>query len=398
MTETSLLNFVVSDGCAAVVSSRSLAGSCPDRHSTHAGDRLTMLATRFVAGAKDEAPASMYYAEGSAFQRSAPAHAAEGTAAAGAEAYDGQGFDGKQEPCSPTKNAASARHTSVTGEARTPCASTLFYQAGACCARAELPGLRPSASRVPANYVVLRGGRAGRVHPDVRGGRDPRGADRVRADHGFGERLGGSAAQHRPDRVPRQRRLLEPAQQPARRTWHAGAPTGAGPAPGLCAAARPWGTHLRRPASRVLCVCCRRAARRLRAAWRLPWARPRLLAARGTSSTPAESQVGPHQAALTAHVLGRAGAQGSPCQCVTCLARCAGAGAAREGRAGRGQLQGGAGRADSTPGALWLDGAAKVVAGEEQRLAGHHGPVLCLALSGDRLFSSSTDLTIKVHP
>ena len=94
-----------------------------------------MLATRFVAGAKDEAPASMYYAEGSAFQRSAPASAPEGTAAAGAEAYDGQGFDGKQEPCSPTKNAASARHTSVTGEARTPCASTLSDQPGACCAK-----------------------------------------------------------------------------------------------------------------------------------------------------------------------------------------------------------------------------------------------------------------------
>jgi hypothetical protein len=101
---------------------------------------------------------------------------------------------------------------------------------------------------------------------------------------------------------------------------------------------------------------------------------------------------------LTARVLGRVGTQGSPCQCVTCLVRRADAGAAREGRAGRGQLHGGAGRADSTPGALWLDSAAKVVAGEEQRLAGHHGPVLCLALSGDRLFSSSTDLTIKVHP
>jgi membrane protease subunit (stomatin/prohibitin family) len=32
VTETSLLNFVVSDGCAAAVSSRSLAASCPDRH------------------------------------------------------------------------------------------------------------------------------------------------------------------------------------------------------------------------------------------------------------------------------------------------------------------------------------------------------------------------------
>ncbi len=102
--------------------------------------------------------------------------------------------------------------------------------------------------------TVLRCGRAGRVHPDIRGCRDPRGADSVRADHGLGERLGGSAAQHRPDRVTRQRRLLEPAQQPAWRTWHAGAPTDAGPAPKLCAAARPWVRPLRRSASPVLRV------------------------------------------------------------------------------------------------------------------------------------------------
>ncbi len=165
-----------------------------------------------------------------------------------------------------------------------------------------------------------------------------------------------------------------------------------------CARRHAPGSGLSGAQRHLCCVCCRRAARRLRAAWRLPWARPRSPAARGTSSTPAERPVGPQQAALTARVPGRAGAQGSACQCVTRLVRRADAGAAREGRAGRGQLHGGAGRADSTPGALWLDGAAKVVAGEEQRLAGHHGPVLCLALSGDRLFSSSTDLTIKVHP
>ena len=64
---------------------------------------------------------------------------------------------------------------------------------------------------------------------------------------------------------------------------------------------------------------------------------------------------------------------------------------------GHHHLPGGAARADSTPGSLWLDGGAKVITGDEQRLSGHLGPVLCLAVSGERLFSSSTDLTIKVQ-
>ena len=67
--------------------------------------RLTMLATRFIAGSETEAPASLYYAEGSAFQRSAHAAAADDSAAGAADAYDGRGFDAKEEPCSPPNNA-----------------------------------------------------------------------------------------------------------------------------------------------------------------------------------------------------------------------------------------------------------------------------------------------------
>ena len=245
--------------------------------------------------------------------------------------------------------------------------------------------------------TVLRCGRAGRVHPDIRGCRDPRGADSVRADHGLGERLGGSAAQHRPDRVTRQRRLLEPAQQPAWRTWHAGAPTDAGPAPKLCAAARPWVRPLRRSASPVLRVLQARreeVARCLEAAMGAAQ-----VAGRSWNQQHSGREPGGASSGCPDGPCARAGRRtGLPMPVRECLVRRADTGAAREGRAGRGQLHGGAGRADSTPGALWLDGAAKVVAGEEQRLAGHHGPVLCLALSGDRLFSSSTDLTIKVHP
>lgn len=52
--------------------------------------------------------------------------------------------------------------------------------------------------------------------------------------------------------------------------------------------------------------------------------------------------------------------------------------------------------ADSTPGPLKLDEGAHVVTGEDQRLTGHTGALLCLALLDNRLlFSSSTDLTIK---
>ena len=77
-----------------------------------------MLATRFIAGSEKEAPASLYYAEGSAFQRSAHAAAADDAAAGASDAYDGRGFDAKEEPCSPANNAVTARHTAVTGEVR----------------------------------------------------------------------------------------------------------------------------------------------------------------------------------------------------------------------------------------------------------------------------------------
>jgi hypothetical protein len=56
-------------------------------------------------------------------------------------------------------------------------------------------------------------------------------------------------------------------------------------------------------------------------------------------------------------------------------------------------------QSDSTPGPLRMDEAARVITADEQRLTGHAGAVLCLALLDDRrLFSSSTDLTIKVKP
>lgn len=43
-----------------------------------------------------------------------------------------------------------------------------------------------------------------------------------------------------------------------------------------------------------------------------------------------------------------------------------------------------------------MDEGAHVVTGEDQRLTGHTGALLCLALLDKRLlFSSSTDLTIK---
>ena len=68
--------------------------------------------------------------------------------------------------------------------------------------------------------------------------------------------------------------------------------------------------------------------------------------------------------------------------------------ATRKGKPG-GQPPGDMGRANSTPGSLWLDSKAEVVAGEEHRLSDHVGPVLCLALCGSRLYSSSTDFSIK---
>ena len=86
-------------------------------------------------------------------------------------------------------------------------------------------------------------------------------------------------------------------------------------------------------------------------------------------------------------------------ECLQCTARwfeppelCAEA--TRKGKPG-GQPSGEMGRANSTPGSLWLDSKAEVVAGEEHRLSDHVGPVLCLALCGSRLYSSSTDFSIK---
>ena len=70
--------------------------------------------------------------------------------------------------------------------------------------------------------------------------------------------------------------------------------------------------------------------------------------------------------------------------------------APRKGKEGS-QPPGGVGRANSTPGSLWLDSKAEIVAGEEHRLSDHSGPVLYLALSGSRLYSSSTDFSIKAR-
>ncbi|KAK9839468.1 hypothetical protein WJX81_003920 [Elliptochloris bilobata] len=238
VTEVSLLNFVVSDGS-------------------------TMLATRFIAGSEDEAPASLYYAEGSAFQRSPHAAASDGTAAGASDAYDGRGFDARQEPCSPTVNAATARHTSITGEGE----YTLMY--GAVGTRVVLVASEPITSSAAGDWVAV-----------------PRNTVLIVSHNKGGclnllsSPLGACCAKARREEVARCLEAATGAAEVASRSW-----------------------SLQRP--------------------------PR-------------------------------------------------------------------GEADSTPGSLWLDGKAKVVAGEEQRLSGHSGPVLCLALCGERLFSSSTDLTIKV--
>lgn len=73
ITEVSLLNFVVSDG-------------------------VNMIATRYVSH-ESESPASLYYAEGSAFQR------------------EGRNAGERPESATPglASNAASARDTAVTG-------------------------------------------------------------------------------------------------------------------------------------------------------------------------------------------------------------------------------------------------------------------------------------------
>ncbi len=91
ITEVSLLNFAVSDGS-------------------------TLIATRYVSH-EDEEPASLYYAEGSAFQRCpGPSQEAPATPVAPGP-LKGPGEPGCV-PCSPTANAASARNTAVAGEVR----------------------------------------------------------------------------------------------------------------------------------------------------------------------------------------------------------------------------------------------------------------------------------------
>lgn len=87
ITEVSLLNFCVSDGS-------------------------TLIATRYVSH-EDEEPASLYYAEGSAFQRCPGAGQEPPTTPVATGPSKGPGM-----PSSPTANAASARNTAVAGEVR----------------------------------------------------------------------------------------------------------------------------------------------------------------------------------------------------------------------------------------------------------------------------------------
>ena len=55
-------------------------------------------------------------------------------------------------------------------------------------------------------------------------------------------------------------------------------------------------------------------------------------------------------------------------------------------------------QSDSMPGPLKMDEGARIVTADEQRLTGHSGAVLCMALQDNcRLFSSSADLSIKVE-
>ncbi len=85
VTEVSLLNFVVSDG-------------------------INMIATRYVSH-DSESPASLYYAEGSAFQREL------------------QETGARPESATPgaASNAASARNTAVTGQLRHMLLSLLLF-------------------------------------------------------------------------------------------------------------------------------------------------------------------------------------------------------------------------------------------------------------------------------
>ena len=93
VTDISLLNFVVSDG-------------------------VSMIAPRYVSHSTED-PASLYYAEASAFQREADVGAAalaETAGAAGAQTGAQTASPPPGAGASASSNAASARHSSVTGK------------------------------------------------------------------------------------------------------------------------------------------------------------------------------------------------------------------------------------------------------------------------------------------
>ncbi|CAL8463359.1 g2893 [Coccomyxa elongata] len=246
ITEVSLLNFAMSDGS-------------------------TLIATRYVSH-EDEEPASLYYAEGSAFQRCPGAGQDPPTTPPVAGACKGPGKGAGEAgcaPCSPTANAASARNTAVAGEGE----YCLRY--GAVGTRVALVASEPI-TRQAGDWVA----------------------------------------------VPRNTALI-------------------------------------------------------------------IISEKGSCINVMHSAIGPHGAhprqeevamSLEA-VCGAVQVQGRPWQ------------QQRKRRRDGGKLRG----ADSTPGPLKMDEGAHVVTGEDQRLTGHTGALLCLALLDKRLlFSSSTDLTIKV--
>lgn len=102
VTEVSLLNFVVSDG-------------------------INMIATRYVSH-DSESPASLYYAEGSAFQRELPEAGARPESATPGAA----------------SNAASARNTAVTGQLQHMLLSILLFVWW----QSQLPGRLLSCQRI----------------------------------------------------------------------------------------------------------------------------------------------------------------------------------------------------------------------------------------------------------
>ncbi len=90
ISDISLLNFVVSDG-------------------------VSMIATRYVSHSTED-PASLYYAEASAFQREADVGAAAALVETGGAAGAQSASPPPSAGASASSNAASARHSSVTGE------------------------------------------------------------------------------------------------------------------------------------------------------------------------------------------------------------------------------------------------------------------------------------------